>query len=91
MGTNPIQSTPGENGADPDRGASTVGKPKKDAKKAEPMKPKTVGIRATGEWAAWLDRGAKHCRLDVAKLIDKAVAVYLKKEGFDEPPPVRIP
>lgn len=52
---------------------------------------KTVGIRATGEWAAWIERGARHCRTDVAKLVDVAVAKYLRENGFQEPPPERIP
>jgi hypothetical protein len=90
MGTNPIQSTPGENGADPDRGASTVGKPKKGAK-AEPLPPKTIGVRASGEWAAWVERLAKRHRVDVAKLIDLALVEFAEKRKHDEPPPERVP
>jgi hypothetical protein len=72
-------------------GVVHVGRPKKQEKKAEPMKPKTVAVRATGEWAAWVERGAKHCRTDTAKLIDAALAEYLKAHGFSEAPPERIP
>lgn len=53
--------------------------------------PKTILIRGTGEWAAWLEGGAEFCRLDVAKLIDLAVVAYLKKEGYGVPPPKRVP
>jgi hypothetical protein len=53
--------------------------------------PKTIRIRATGEWVAWLERAAKHCRTDVAKFLDKAAAEYAKANSFDEPPPERIP
>lgn len=67
-----------------------VGRPKKQTEK-KPSPPKTVGVRSTGEWADWLERGAKHCRTDVAKLIDAAVADYLRGRGFTEPPPERIP
>jgi hypothetical protein len=91
MSTNPVSCIPGENRADPDRGASTVGKPKKDAKKAEPMKPKTIGVRATGEWAAWVDELADHCRIDVAKLIDTALVELAERRNFGKKPPRRIP
>lgn len=69
-------------------GTLTMARPKP---KAEPLKPKTIGVRATGEWAEWIERGAKHCRTDVAKLIDAAVVDYLRERGFVEPPPERIP
>jgi hypothetical protein len=69
--------------------STTLAKPKKRASK--PSKPRTVGVRSTGEWADWLERGAKHCRTDIAKLIDAAVAQYLRANGFNEPPPDRIP
>lgn len=72
-------------------GAVTVGRPKKTEKPTEPLKPKTVAIRATGEWAAWLERYAKHCRMDVAKTIDHSLAKAAKADGFNEPPPERIP
>jgi hypothetical protein len=68
-----------------------LGRPKRQAKGSEPPKPKTIGVRATGEWADWIERAARHCRTDVAKLIDAAVAEYVKVRGFDEPPPERIP
>jgi hypothetical protein len=68
-----------------------MAKAKKPAKAAKPMGPKTVAVRATGEWAAWIERAAKHCRTDIAKLIDASVADYVKLRGFDENPPERIP
>jgi hypothetical protein len=36
-----------------------------------------------------VNRAAKFCRTDVAKLIDAALIKYLKDGGFDEPPPPR--
>jgi len=53
--------------------------------------PRTVVVRGTGEWADWVERGAKHCRTDVSKLIDAALAAYLRDQGFSEPPPERMP
>lgn len=91
MGTKPLTCIPGEIGADMDQGALIVGRPKKDAKKAEPLKAKTVGIRATGEWAAWLEEAARYDRVDIAKFLDKAAAEYAKSIGFKKAPPERIP
>lgn len=63
----------------------------KAKKPKEPMPARTIGVRATGEWADWIERAARHCRTDVAKLIDASVADYVKGRGFEEPPPERIP
>jgi hypothetical protein len=49
----------------------------------------TVNIKASDEWKAWLDRLAKHCRTDVAKLIDGALVDYAKAKGFTEEAPER--
>lgn len=73
-------------------GVLDVGRPKQAAaRKNEPSKPKTIGVRATGEWAEWIERAARHCRTDIAKLIDAAVVDYVRARGFDEAPPERIP
>jgi hypothetical protein len=53
--------------------------------------PKTIMIRATGEWAAWLDELVEFSRTDVAKFIDEAVIKLAKEKGFTKPPPKRIP
>lgn len=67
----------------------SMGRPKrKRASKSDAMK--TVGVRSTVEWAEWLDRAAAFCRTDQAKLIDAALADYMKARGFDEPPPPRL-
>lgn len=68
---------------------ATVGRPKKQAERK--AGPRTVGVRASAEWADWLERAAKHCRTDIAKLIDASVAEYVKARGFTEPPPERVP
>jgi hypothetical protein len=72
-------------------GAIDMAGPKQRTKAKAPKPPKTVGVRTTAEWAEWIERAAKHCRTDVAKLIDASVVDYVKARGFDETPPVRIP
>ncbi len=64
---------------------------KKATKAAQPSirQPTAVTIRGSKEWREWLERGAVHCRTDTSKLIDIAVAHYLRAQGFDEPPPKR--
>lgn len=69
---------------------TAVGRPKKQPPRAS-KPPKTIGVRATGEWAEWLERFARHCRMDMAKTIDSALAEYAKTRGFDEKPPERVP
>ncbi|WP_165073262.1 hypothetical protein [Paludisphaera rhizosphaerae] len=65
------------------------------AKKSKPMpierggKSIAVTLRGTPEWKEWVERGAGHCRTDVAKLIDAALVDYLRAKGFDEPAPPR--
>jgi hypothetical protein len=36
-----------------------------------------------------VERGARHCRTDVAKAVDAALIQFFKAQGFDEPPPER--
>ena len=61
------------------------------SRKPKSKGPRVIGIRTTAEWAAWLERVAKYCRTDVAKLVDAAVADYAKAKGFSEAPPERVP
>lgn len=75
----------------PVTGDLLVGRAKKGAPKPAEPKPRTVGVRASGEWADWLERAARHCRTDIAKLIDSSVVEYVKVRGFTEAPPERIP
>jgi hypothetical protein len=72
-------------------GVIDMAKVKQKPKPVPSRGPRTVGVRATGEWADWLERAARHCRTDVAKLLDAAVADYVKLRGFNELPPERIP
>lgn len=64
----------------------------KGAGKAETGKgprPTALTIKGTLDWRAWVERGAVHCRTDVAKLVDAALVDYLKAKGFEESAPPR--
>lgn len=52
-------------------------------------KPTALTIKGSPDWAAWVKRGAKHCRTDTSKLVDDALVAYLKSRGFKEQPPER--
>lgn len=52
-------------------------------------KPRTIGVRASGEWAEWVERAAKHDRASIAGFLDRAAAFYARSIGFTEPPPER--
>ena len=53
------------------------------------IRPTALTIKGGLDWRAWVERGAKHCRTDVAKLVDAALVDYLQTRGFTEPPPER--
>jgi len=65
------------------------------APKRKAAKPKrkagyaTVNVKASDEWKVWLDRLAKHCRTDIAKLIDRGLILVARAEGFNEEAPER--
>lgn len=68
--------------------AKTPGKaPAKRGRSGE--KPTAITIKGNPEWRDWVDRGARHCRTDVAKLVDAAVVDYLRARGFTEEAPAR--
>lgn len=46
-----------------------------------------VTFNGSPGWKALLERFANHPRLDVAKLIDKALVRYATSEGFSEASP----
>lgn len=69
-------------------GTATVGRPKKAASKS---KPKTIGLRVSGEYGDWLDRLARRYRTTVAGVIDRAVVEWAASQGYEETPPERMP
>ena len=56
---------------------------------AEGPKHNVLSIRGATEWRDWLNRLSDHCRLKTADVIDQALVVYAKQEGFNEPAPKR--
>lgn len=52
---------------------------------------RTIGVRVSEEYAAWLEDVAKHDRATVSGFIDRAIADRGKAIGFDRPPPERLP
>lgn len=70
-------------------GTATMGRKKKPDGSGPARRPMALAIKGSAEWKAWLERGAKKCRLSVSTLVDLAVAEYLKAHGFDEEPPER--
>ena len=72
-------------------GQSTMARPKKTAAKSSTpgAGPTALTIRGNLDWREWVQRGADHCRTDVAKLVDAALVEYLKARGFEETPPKR--
>jgi hypothetical protein len=62
--------------------------------KSKPKGPaplKTIGIKASVEWADWLEGLAKHQRTTVASLIDRALEQHAQSVGYKDAPPERIP
>ena len=52
-------------------------------------KGNVLSIRGSEDWRAWVGRLADHNRLKVADVIDRALIVYARQEGFNEPAPRR--
>jgi hypothetical protein len=48
-----------------------------------------VTLRGSPEWKAWVEGLAEYCRLDVAKLIDRALVDMARKEGYNVDAPSR--
>jgi hypothetical protein len=72
-------------------GAGTLARPKKKQAAATGPAPRPTALTIKGnlDWRAWVERGAKHCRTDVSKLIDASLVSYLRDQGFVEEPPER--
>jgi hypothetical protein len=68
-----------------------VAKKKAPRGKAAPPKASTIAVtlRGSPEWKAWVEALARHARLDVAKVIDRALIDFAEKEGFDQEAPQR--
>jgi hypothetical protein len=66
---------------------------KKKTVRGKPISPKgsaiAVTLRGSPEWKEWVEALARHARLDVAKVIDRALVDFARKEGFDQEAPER--
>lgn len=60
-------------------------------RKSNPLHRVNCSVRCTLEWSEWVFRGARHCRLSMSNLIEMAITEYLKRRGFPEAAPERIP
>jgi hypothetical protein len=72
-------------------GAVLVAKKKtaRPATKTSKAEGIAVVVRGSPEWKAWVLALAKHARLDVAKVIDRALIDFAAKEGFEVEAPER--
>jgi hypothetical protein len=62
---------------------------KKVAAREPTNKPTAITVKGSPEWREWVNRGAKHCRTEVAKVVDAALVDYFKARGFTEEAPER--
>ena len=69
------------------RGAKSIPAPKVELPSVR--QPTAITIRGSKEWRAWVEGGAKHCLTDTSKLVDIALARYLKEQGYDAIRPER--
>jgi hypothetical protein len=69
--------------------ARTPGKPVPPPARGVGAKPTAVTVKGSPEWREWVNRGARHCRTEVAKVIDAALVDYFKARGFTEEAPER--
>jgi hypothetical protein len=66
-------------------------------RKSQPKKQRTAGpprrvaLQASDAWVEWAEAGADFCGTDFSKLVDAALAFYLRAQGFEKPRPKRVP
>jgi hypothetical protein len=63
-------------------------RPKKIKPEAS-LPPKTIALRTSGEYAAWVEALAEHNRSTIAALVDQALVKHAREIGFNTPPPKR--
>lgn len=70
--------------------SATMAEPKrKTTKPKRKATHATVNIKTSPEWKAWLDGLTAHCRTDTSKLIDRALILLARAEGYDKEAPQR--
>jgi hypothetical protein len=76
------------NGCWPGGATAVVEEPGRPSSAGE-VREHVLGIRRTVAWKAWVVDLAIHCRLDLADLVDQALADFARTKGFDKTPPKR--
>ena len=71
-------------------GDPEVGRKKKRVEDQN-RKPVAIAIKGDPAWRTWVEEGAKHIRMPVSVAIDLALAQFYKAQGYDVPPPERLP
>ncbi len=72
-------------------GTAQMARRKNSKQTAQPASGRRLVVQASEAWIAWVEEGADHCRTDVSKLTDVAIAFYLREQGFKKAPPRRVP
>ena len=55
-----------------------------------PANPR-LSVQASKAYLEWVEGGADFCRTDVSKLVDAALTMYLRSQGYPKSPPKRVP
>jgi hypothetical protein len=71
------------------KGSAVVARRKGTKRAPEPSR--RLSVQASEAWIAWVEEAADHCRTDVSKFVDAALAAYAREQGFSKPPPKRVP
>ena len=58
---------------------------------SDPTQRVNCSVRCTPAWSNWVFNGARHLKLTMSDLVDKAVTDYLRRHGYEDPAPDRIP
>jgi hypothetical protein len=69
-------------------GGSTMARPKKATQSAS-SDQKTIAMRTSGAYAAWIERLASFNRSTTAGLLDQALVKFAREIGFEEKAPER--
>jgi hypothetical protein len=56
------------------------------ARKSDPDSMVTRALKMRQEYAEWAERFASEERVNLASLIDRALATHAEQSGFDSPP-----
>jgi hypothetical protein len=49
----------------------------------------TIVVKGSPEWKAWVEAGARHCKMSVSACVAEAIKWYLRSQGFRKKKPRR--